>query len=163
MWTWARGEITRDGWQPIKGWCYVYIDDTSALKGGEYGLKYDGSDYVAFKPDGKTVKSRYPIQRGQCRFLFLDGMRVEVRNPLELGEKLLLRPTRNFAAQIQMETKDPRDIAKPHKVMRHRPRSLKRSAGFAILAAGQLREFEVIVSPKGEQFAVTDLAPKAIF
>ncbi|MDE1017390.1 hypothetical protein OS109_25030, partial [Escherichia coli] len=79
----------------------------SALKGGEYGLKYDGSDYVVTKPDGETVK----VSTNSSGNAFnLDGMRVEIRNPPELGEKLLLRPTRNFAAQIQMETKDPKDI-----------------------------------------------------
>eukprot|EP00487_Bulimina_marginata_P011599 TRINITY_DN72_c0_g1_i2.p1 TRINITY_DN72_c0_g1~~TRINITY_DN72_c0_g1_i2.p1 ORF type:complete len:120 (+),score=10.21 TRINITY_DN72_c0_g1_i2:173-532(+) len=40
--------------------------------------------------------------------------------------------------------------------MRHRPRLPRVQRDSKILEAGQLREFEVIVSPKGEQFAVTD-------
>ncbi|MFA0373020.1 flagellar hook-associated protein FlgK, partial [Vibrio sp. 10N.222.54.F6] len=49
----------------------VYIDDTSALKGGEYGLKYDGSDYVVTKPDGETVKVS---TNSTGNAFYLDGM-----------------------------------------------------------------------------------------
>ena len=129
----------------------VFIDNTNALKGGEYGLKYDGSDYVVTKPSGETVKVTTDSSGSA---FYLDGMRVEIRNPPELGEKVLLRPTRSFAAQMQIESNDPKDIA---------AQSYEASTPFAqgdaefkILAAGQLREFEVIVSPRGEQFAVTD-------
>ena len=129
----------------------VYINDTSALKGGEYALKYDGSDYALTKPDGEMVKVSTNSTNNS---FYLDGMRVEIRKPPEVGEKLLLRPTRNFAAQMQMETKDPKGIAAQS--FEASTTYAKGNAGFKILAAGQLREFEVIVSPKGDKFAVTD-------
>ncbi|CAH6936582.1 Flagellar hook-associated protein flgK [Vibrio chagasii] len=145
----AKSRVTASG--QSKADVAVFIDDTSALKGGEYGLKYDGSDYVVTKPSGETVKVSTDSSGNA---FYLDGMRVEIRNPPELGEKLLLRPTRNFAAQIHMETTDSKDIAAQS--YEASTTFAKGTAGFKILEAGQLREFEVIVSPKGEQFAVTD-------
>ncbi|WP_261882730.1 flagellar hook-associated protein FlgK [Vibrio pelagius] len=129
----------------------VFIDNTNALKGGEYGLKYDGSDYVVTKPSGETVKVTTDSSGSA---FYLDGMRVEIRNPPELGEKILLRPTRSFAAQMQIESNDPKDIAAQS--YEASTTFAQGDAEFKILAAGQLREFEVIVSPRGEQFAVTD-------
>lgn len=129
----------------------VFIDNTNALKGGEYGLKYDGSDYVVTKPSGETIKVNTDSSGSA---FYLDGMRVEIRNPPELGEKILLRPTRNFAAQMQMESNDPKDIAAQS--YEASTTFAQGDAEFKILQAGDLREFEVIVSPRGEQFAVTD-------
>ena len=129
----------------------VFIDNTNALKGGEYGLKYDGSDYVVTKPSGETIKVSTDSSGSA---FYLDGMRVEIRNPPELGEKILLRPTRNFAAQMQMESNDPKDIAAQS--YEASTTFAQGDAEFKILQAGDLREFEVIVSPRGEQFAVTD-------
>ena len=129
----------------------VFIDNTNALKGGEYGLKYDGSDYVVTKPSGETIKVSTDSSGSA---FYLDGMRVEIRNPPELGEKILLRPTRNFAAQMKMESNDPKDIAAQS--YEASTTFAQGDAEFKILQAGDLREFEVIVSPRGEQFAVTD-------
>lgn len=129
----------------------VFIDNTNALKGGEYGLKYDGSDYVVTKPSGETIKVSTDSSGSA---FYLDGMRVEIRNPPELGEKILLRPTRNFAAQMQIESNDPKDIAAQS--YEASTTFAQGDAEFKILQAGELREFEVIVSPRGEQFAVTD-------
>ncbi|MGF1709923.1 flagellar hook-associated protein FlgK [Vibrio kagoshimensis] len=129
----------------------VFIDDPSTLKGGEYGLRYDGSDYVVTKPSGETIKVSTDSSGNA---FYLDGMRVEIRNPPELGEKVLLRPTRNSAAQMQMNTVDPKNIAAQS--YEASTTFAQGTAEFKILAAGALREFEVIVSPKGDQFAVTD-------
>ncbi|CAM2792818.1 flagellar hook-associated protein FlgK [Vibrio ordalii] len=127
----------------------VYIEDTSALKSGEYSLQYNGSNYTVLKPTGERVN--VPVVGSS---LFLDGMRVEIRNAPQAGERILLRPTRNGAAIMKMATNDPTAIA---------AQSYKASTTFAqgrakfnILSAGGLREFEVVISPTGDQFAVTD-------
>jgi flagellar hook-associated protein 1 FlgK len=127
----------------------VYIEDTSALKSGEYSLQYNGSNYTVLKPTGERVN--VPVVGSS---LFLDGMRVEIRNEPQAGERILLRPTRNGAAIMKMATNDPIAIA---------AQSYEASTTFAqgrakfnILSAGGLREFEVVISPTGDQFAVTD-------
>lgn len=127
----------------------VYIEDTSALKSGEYSLQYNGSNYTVLKPTGERVN--VPVVGSS---LFLDGMRVEIRNAPQAGERILLRPTRNGAAIMKMATNDPTAIA---------AQSYEASTTFAqgqakfnILSAGGLREFEVVISPTGDQFAVTD-------
>ncbi len=129
----------------------VFIQDTNNLRGGEYSLRYDGSDYTVVRPTGDTVKVKMD-DSGSA--FYLDGMRVEVRNEPARGEKILLRPTRHAAAQIKMETNDPKAIAAQS--YEASTTFAQGTAEFNILAAGDLREFEVIVSPKGDQYAVID-------
>ena len=135
----------------------VYIADTSQLKGGEYGLKYDGSDYFVTKPSGETVKVS---TNSNINGFSIDGMLVEVRNPPVAGEKIIIRPTRNSAAMMKMETNDPKSIAAQS--YEASTTFAQGKADFKILAAGDLREFEVVVSPKGDQFAVTDTKGKVL-
>lgn len=129
----------------------VFINDIAALQGGEYALRYDGSNYTVTKPSGETVT--VSLDSAKSAF-YLDGMRVEVRNEPKSGEKILLRPTRNSAAQMKVETNDANTIAAQS--YEASTTFAQGTAQFNILAAGDLREFEVIVSPKGDQFAVID-------
>lgn len=129
----------------------VFINDIAALRGGEYALRYDGSNYTVTKPSGETVT--VSLDSAKSAF-YLDGMRVEVRNEPKSGEKILLRPTRNSAAQMKVETNDANTIAAQS--YEASTTFAQGTAQFNILAAGDLREFEVIVSPKGDQFAVID-------
>ncbi|EDP58499.1 flagellar hook-associated protein FlgK [Vibrio sp. AND4] len=128
----------------------VYVNDISALKGGEYSLRYDGDSYNVTKPNGETVK----LNTGADNAIYIDGMRVEVRNEPKVGEHVLLRPTRSSAAQIKVETQDPKAIAAQS--YEASTTFAQGNAEFEILGAGDLREFEVVVSPMGDQFAVTD-------
>ncbi|MDE1314959.1 flagellar hook-associated protein FlgK [Vibrio aestuarianus] len=138
----------------------VFIEDISLLKGGEYSLQFNGSNYVATKPCGEQVN--VPVVRDS---IFLDGMRIDIRNAPETGERVLLRPTRNGAAIMKMATNDPTAIAAQN--FEASTTFAQGTAKFNILAAGDVREFEVVVSPQGDQFAVTDtkgnilLAPQA--
>ncbi|MDE1235856.1 flagellar hook-associated protein FlgK [Vibrio aestuarianus] len=138
----------------------VFIEDISLLKGGEYSLQFNGSNYVATKPSGEQVN--VPVVRNS---IFLDGMRIDIRNAPETGERVLLRPTRNGAAIMKMATNDPTAIAAQS--FEASTTFAQGTAKFNILAAGDVREFEVVVSPQGDQFAVTDtkgnilLAPQA--
>lgn len=138
----------------------VFIEDISLLKGGEYSLQFNGSNYVATKPSGEQVN--VPVVRDS---IFLDGMRIDIRNAPETGERVLLRPTRNGAAIMKMATNDPTAIAAQS--FEASTTFAQGTAKFNILAAGDVREFEVVVSPQGDQFAVTDtkgnilLAPQA--
>ncbi len=128
----------------------VYINDISALKGGEYSLRYDGDSYAVTKPNGETVK----LNTDAGNALYIDGMRVEVRNEPKVGEHVLLRPTRSSAAQMKVETTDPKAIAAQS--YEASTTFAQGNAKFEIVDAGDLREFEVVVSPTGDQFAVTD-------
>ncbi len=127
----------------------VYIEDLSQLKGGEYKVHYDGSDYRITKPDGTSVV----VEPSNDEFT-IDGLRVHINNPPQEGERFLIRPTREGASQFKVMTDDPQTIA---------AQSYEASTSFAqgtakfnIQQAGDLREFEVLVSPKGDQFAVLD-------
>lgn len=128
----------------------VYINDISALKGGEYSLRYDGDSYAVTKPNGETVK----LNTDAGNAIYIDGMRVEVRNEPKVGEHVLLRPTRSSAAQMKVETTDPKAIAAQS--YEASTTFAQGNAKFEIIDAGDLREFEVVVSPTGDQFAVTD-------
>ncbi|MDN3609364.1 flagellar hook-associated protein FlgK [Vibrio ostreicida] len=127
----------------------VYIEDTSKLVGGEYSLQRADGDYYITRPDG--VRTMAPVVGGA---ITLDGLRIDIKQDLAAGERVLLRPTRRGAQQMKMETNDPTAIAAQS--YEASTTFAQGGAGFSIVNAGQLREFEVIISPDGKQFAVTD-------
>lgn len=124
----------------------VYVDDISALKGGEYALRYDGDRYSVTTPKGEQLQLN--IDQSDSSFL-LDGMKVQIGEGLAAGERVLLRPTRSGAAIIKMETNDAKAIA---------AQSYEASTTFAqgkakfnIYQAGDVKEFEVTVQPADEK------------
>ncbi|MGL4828211.1 MAG: flagellar hook-associated protein FlgK [Vibrio sp.] len=127
----------------------VFIDDVSQLKGGEYSLQYNGSEYVVTQPSGQ--QTILPVVKGN---VYIDGLRIEVRNPPQVGERVLVRPTRSGAAAIRLATEDATKIAAQS--FEASTTFAQGKAQFKILQAGLVREFEVHVSPTGDQFAVTD-------
>ncbi|MBO1365349.1 flagellar hook-associated protein FlgK [Vibrio cholerae] len=127
----------------------VFIEDVSQLKGGEYSMQYNGSEFVVTLPSGQQTV--LPVVKGN---VYVDGLRVEVRNPPQVGERILVRPTRNGAAAIRLATEDATKIAAQS--FQASTTFAQGKAKFKILQAGDVREFEVIVSPTGDQFAVTD-------
>ncbi|EII3001077.1 flagellar hook-associated protein FlgK [Vibrio cholerae] len=127
----------------------VFIEDVSQLKGGEYSMQYNGSEFVVTLPSGQQTV--LPLVKGN---VYVDGLRVEVRNPPQVGERILVRPTRNGAAAIRLATEDATKIAAQS--FEASTTFAQGKAKFKILQAGDVREFEVIVSPTGDQFAVTD-------
>lgn len=127
----------------------VFIEDVSQLKGGEYSMQYNGSEFMVTLPSGQQTV--LPVVKGN---VYVDGLRVEVRNPPQVGERILVRPTRNGAAAIRLATEDATKIAAQS--FEASTTFAQGKAKFKILQAGDVREFEVIVSPTGDQFAVTD-------
>ncbi|MFG0606477.1 flagellar hook-associated protein FlgK [Vibrio mimicus] len=127
----------------------VFIDDVSQLKGGEYSMQYNGSEYVVTQPSGQQTV--LPVVKGN---VYIDGLRIEVRNPPQVGERVLVRPTRSGAAAIRLATEDATKIAAQS--FEASTTFAQGKAQFKILQAGDVREFEVHVSPTGDQFAVTD-------
>ncbi|EJB8350884.1 flagellar hook-associated protein FlgK [Vibrio cholerae] len=127
----------------------VFIEDVSQLKGGEYSMQYNGSEFVVTLPSGQQTV--LPVVKGN---VYVDGLRVEVRNPPQVGERILVRPTRNGAAAIRLATEDATKIAAQS--FEASTTFAQGKAKFKLLQAGDVREFEVIVSPTGDQFAVTD-------
>ncbi|EOX4191239.1 flagellar hook-associated protein FlgK [Vibrio cholerae] len=127
----------------------VFIEDVSQLKGGEYSMQYNGNEFVVTLPSGQQTV--LPVVKGN---VYVDGLRVEVRNPPQVGERILVRPTRNGAAAIRLATEDATKIAAQS--FEASTTFAQGKAKFKILQAGDVREFEVIVSPTGDQFAVTD-------
>ncbi|MEZ8826990.1 flagellar hook-associated protein FlgK [Vibrio amylolyticus] len=133
----------------------VFIEDTSQLKGGEYSLQYNGSEYFVTRPSGERVG--VPMQDNS---LYIDGVRIDIKQNLEAGERVLIRPTRSGAADIQMATNDPTAIAAQS--FKASTSFAQGSAKFKILQVGDVKEFEVVVAPKGDQFAVTDTNGKIL-
>lgn len=133
----------------------VYIEDTSQLVGGEYSLQSNGSEYYLTRPNGE--QSMVSVVD---KAITVDGLRIQINSDLAVGEKVLLRPTRNGAAQMKMETNDPSQIAAQS--YEASTTFAQGSAQFAIESSGALREFEVIISPDGKQFAVTDPKGKVL-
>ncbi|NVD07200.1 flagellar hook-associated protein FlgK [Vibrio sp. JPW-9-11-11] len=127
----------------------VYIENTADLVGGEYSLQYTDGDYYITRPSGEQFA--VPVVDDA---ITLDGLRIEIRQDLQAGERVLLRPTRSGAAQMKLETNDPSDIAAQS--YEASTTFAQGTAKFRIEQAGDLREFEVVISPDGTQFAVTD-------
>jgi flagellar hook-associated protein 1 len=133
----------------------VFIEDMNQVKGDEYSIVYDGNDYVATLPNGE--KTRIQAQGGE---LAIDGLRIEVRNPPDVGERVLIRPTRRGAEQIKMAFNDPTKIAAQS--YEASTTFAQGTASFTILTAGDLREFEVDISASGNTFSVKDKQGKVI-
>ncbi len=127
----------------------VFIEDTSQLDSGEYSLQYNGSDYIVTRPSGEQVAMQLAGDS-----LFIDGLRIEVRSGVVAGERIIIRPTRDSAAQMKMMTNDPATIAAQS--YEASTTFAQGSAKFKIKDVGDVKEFEVVVSPTGDQFAVTD-------
>ncbi|MGF1762805.1 flagellar hook-associated protein FlgK [Aliivibrio kagoshimensis] len=130
----------------------VYIDDISQLKGGDYSLKYDGSQYSIISPQGEYLKVD---PSGSPKTFSLDGMRVVIDNDLAAGERVILRPARDGAANIQLVMNEPEKIAAQS--YRSSESFSTGSASLKMLQAGPLKEFQVVVSPAANQFAVLDM------
>jgi flagellar hook-associated protein 1 FlgK len=133
----------------------VYIEDTSQLIGGEYSLQYHDGDYYVTRPSGE--RSQVAVIDDA---ISLDGIRIQINQDLQAGERVLIRPTRMGAAQIGIETNDPAQIAAQS--YEASTTFAQGTAKFNIEQAGELREFEVIISPDGKQFAVTDTNGKIL-
>jgi len=133
----------------------VFIDDISQIKAGDYHLRYDGSDYTVIKPSGEIVQVE-----PQNSALYIDGMRVEIASDPRAGEKIILRPVRFGAEQIKLMMNDPTKIAAQS--YQSSVTFAQGDADFRVLTAGSLKEFQVVVSPKGDQFAVLDMAGRVL-
>lgn len=127
----------------------VYIDDMAQVQSGEYSMLFDGNDYITTFPNGKT--SRLQADGG---VILLDGMRIEINVPPQQGERVLIRPTRDGAANINLTLSDATEIAAQS--YEASTTYAKGNASFTIVSAGELKEFEVDVSADGETFSVKD-------
>lgn len=135
----------------------VYIDDLSQLKGGEYSVRYDGSTYQITKPSGETIAVSKSVFANGYK---MDGLRIDVTNPPKEGERLLIRPTENAARLMKVEMDDPTQLAAQSYKSSYT--NAKGTAEFNILQAGAQKEFQVVVSPKGDQFAILDMDGRVI-
>ncbi|MDV7103236.1 flagellar hook-associated protein FlgK [Vibrio sp. TH_r3] len=133
----------------------VYIDDISQIKAGDYQLRYDGSDYTVLKPSGDVVQVE-----PKNSALYIDGMRVEMNESPRSGEKIILRPVRFGAEQIKVAMNDPAKIAAQSYASS--ATFEQGDAEFRVIEAGDLKEFQVVVSPQGDQFAVLDMNGKVL-
>ncbi len=133
----------------------VYVEDISQLKGGEYSLQYVGGNYYLTRPSGDPFI--VPVTNNT---IALDGIRIDIRQNLADGERVMIRPTRNGSAQIKVETNDANDIAAQS--YEASTTFAQGNAKFEISQVGGLKEFEVIVSPTGNEFAVTDTRGKVL-
>ncbi|OLQ85118.1 flagellar hook-associated protein FlgK [Vibrio ponticus] len=127
----------------------VYIDNIKPLKTGEYALQYQGGDYYVTKPNGE--REQVDVKNNA---ILVDGLRIKINQGLESGERVYIRPTRNGAGEIKLALEDATKIAAQS--YEASTTFAQGTAKFEIEAAGDLREFEVIVSPDGKQFAVTN-------
>ncbi|KGY11675.1 flagellar hook protein FlgK [Vibrio tubiashii] len=127
----------------------VYIEDMKQVVSGEYSLQYFDGDYYVTSPSGE--RSIVPVVDDA---ISVDGLRIEITKDLAAGERVLIRPTRLGAQQIQMAINDPSKIAAQS--YEASTTFAQGSAQFRIEEAGDVREFEVIISPTGKEFAVTD-------
>ncbi len=118
----------------------VYIQDVSQLKGGEYSLTYNGDDYIMTMPNGE--QSKVSVVRGH---IDIDGMRIQINNEPRSGERVIIRPTRDGAANMRMAIDDASKIAAQS--YEASTAFAQGSATFHIDQAGDVKEFEAYVVP----------------
>lgn len=143
----------------------VYIDNVADLKGGEYSLQYDGSEYHVTKPGGEQETM---VQSGGNLYVrdrlgnlkMLDGMRIQVNNDPATGERVILRPTRAGAADIKVQFDDPSKLAAQS--YEASTTFAQGKAKFTINAAGTLREFQVVINDLGNEFSIRDKNGKVL-
>lgn len=118
---------------PASGDYEVYIDDLSALEGGEYQLRLASSEPVVATDEEEvesTPSADEPLAltgteyividpRGNERLvttnenneLVVDGLRIKVNQDAQEGEKVFIRTTRDAARDIKVLLTDAKEIA----------------------------------------------------
>jgi flagellar hook-associated protein 1 FlgK len=130
----------------------VELEDLNLLKGGDYRLRYSDGDYIVTKPNGEQQVLEPRSYDGK---LVVDGLAINIIEPPRDGEKLIIRPVRDGAARLDVLINDPAQIsAQSYESSVTFERG---EAKFRVTSAGDLKEFQVLVSPKGDQFAVLDM------
>ncbi|MDA9557170.1 flagellar hook-associated protein FlgK [Vibrio sp.] len=131
----------------------AFIEDISQVQSGEYEIQYTGSDYLVTLPSGEQQSMQINNSTSQPS-LQLDGIRIEVRSSMDVGERVLVRPTRTGAKDIQIAINDPAQIAAQS--FEASTTFAQGTAEFTIDNAGDTSEFEVQISADGSQFRVVD-------
>lgn len=140
----------------------VYIDDLSKLKMGDYQLKYDGSQYTMVSPDKKMTAVS---PSGVPPSISFDGLKIQIDVGLSAGERVIIRPVRQAAGQIKVTMDDSTKIAAQSFISSNS--ILTGNGSLKILEEGTQKEFKIMISPDGSQFAVLSmkgeilLAPQA--
>ncbi|WP_150142527.1 flagellar hook-associated protein FlgK [Candidatus Enterovibrio escicola] len=130
----------------------VYIEDLSALKTGDYQLKFDDNQYTLV--DSKKNMTRV-TPTGTPPSFIIDGLKIQIDSDLSIGERMVIRPVRQAAGQIEIIMNEPEKIAAQSYVS-----SVSRVIGqgdIKILTQGLQKEFQVIISPDASKFAVLDM------
>lgn len=86
------------------------FDDVSQLTGLEYELRHDGAAWTLTRTDTDAAVTMSGTGTGADPFRF-DGLSLVVSGAPAAGDRFLLRPTRNGAAQINTLLSDPRNVA----------------------------------------------------
>ncbi len=83
----------------------VAYSDPGALRGGDYSLSFDGTDWTLESDDGKSsVTAGGPT-------LALDGLEVTVGGTAIAGDRYLVQPTNGAAARLALAIGDASEIA----------------------------------------------------
>ena len=121
----------------------VEIEDISRLKSGDYTLRYDGSDYTVTRPNGEVEQIE---PRSYDDRLVIDGFAIDVKEPMTAGEKAIIRPVRQAAAELKLMIDDPAKITAQNYI--NTKTVDNGEAEFEVESVGDVKEFEVKISPK---------------
>ncbi|SFP85589.1 flagellar hook-associated protein FlgK [Enterovibrio norvegicus] len=130
----------------------VTLENLSALKIGDYHLKYDGSQYTLVDPEKNMVNV---TPTGTPPAFEYDGLKIQVDAGLAAGERVIIRPLRQAAGQIGVIMEDPAKIAAQSYVSSKS--NVTGQGDVKILTQGAQQEFQVAISPDATQFAVLDM------
>ncbi|MGL5290492.1 MAG: flagellar hook-associated protein FlgK [Vibrionaceae bacterium] len=130
----------------------VFIDDISKIRTGDYQVRFDGVKHTVTMPD---QKEQVVTPVGAPPTFIIDGMRIEINQPMATGERLLIRPVRDAAARIDMIMSDPSEIAAQSYISS--TSQLNGDAKLQIETRGAQTQFQVVISEDGSQFSIFDL------
>jgi flagellar hook-associated protein 1 FlgK len=78
--------------------------DMSQTEASSYQLSYDGVDYTVTRTsDGATFTGISPMT--------VDGMTIEITNPMDIGDRFMIEPTRYAARDFSVALADPSALA----------------------------------------------------
>ncbi|WP_417614604.1 flagellar hook-associated protein FlgK [Oceanisphaera sp.] len=92
----------------------VTITDTGQLTGSEYRLDYTGSNYFITNLDSGERSELTPDDDGN---LNIDGFSISISGTVNKNDNMIIRPTRNGAADLAVSLKNPEGLAASSQLM----------------------------------------------
>ena len=135
----------------------VFIDDLAKLKPQDYELTFDGSQYTLIDPNRGQQQA---VPTGSPPTIKIDGLSIQINAGLAAGERVLIRPMKHAAGQIDMLLNEASQIAAQSYITSNS--KLFGNANLSIIDKGSPKAFQVVISDDGKSFSVLSMDNKVL-